>query len=504
MTAHAAFWVGVAACAVAWAAYALALHRRLRRIAASAEAAAGPSGAATLLARLADSVDRLVERNAGLVPRLAQLHPVTRLPTREPLFARMAADGEGVLALLAFKDYDRLGGFDPQLGDRALVTLVARVRTMLPPSRFVAHVDRGHLAIWAAAEAGGAIDRELDALAYALGDRIIDGDREILPEIAFRRIGFDGGEGPPGAALARALAAFAGGGSGEDGVDPQAVARDRFLLEQDLRQAVARGELLLHYQPLVDAARGRVRGAEALIRWDHPERGLVPPSRFVPVMEAAGLSDEIGLWTLNTAVREARGWAASGLGALRVAVNVSGHQLDRRDLPLMVERTLARHSARGDALEIELTESVAMGDGESAAQLFDALHALGVTIAIDDFGTGFSSLSTLRTLGFDKIKIDREFVAGVHARRDCQAICQSVIALGRGLGIQVLAEGVEQRAEYAWLRRAGCELFQGFYFSPPLDRGGFVEFVRDQERLARLLSLEADGYGRDFRERMRA
>ena len=481
----------------------LVVRRRMATVLLLAEGAADAGRGGSVAARLSRSVRALVARDADLSPRLAQVHPATRLPTREPLLARMAADGEGALALLAFKDYDRLCGFDPQLADRTLLRLVERVRAMLPPSRLLAHVDRGHLAIWTAGGEDTANGAELDALVYALGDRLVDDGREILPEVTSRRIGFDARSATPQSALTRALVAFGTGegGGGGGAVDPRAVARDRFLLEQDLRGAVGRGELLLHFQPLVDAAERRICGAEALIRWSHPGRGLVPPARFVPVMEEAGLSDEIGLWTLNAAVREARHWAGSGLGPLRVAVNVSGRQLERRDLALLVERTLARHGAGAEMLEIELTESVAMGDGASAARLFGALHELGVTIAIDDFGTGFSSLSTLRTLSFDKIKIDREFVTDVHVRRDSQAICQSVLALGRGLGIQVLAEGVEHRAEYAWLRRNGCRLFQGFYFSPPLARGEFTGFVRDRERLARLLAPDGDGADRRLEER---
>ncbi len=493
-------WLLATACLIGWVLHLWLVRRRMADLLAIAETAVGTAPDGSVADRLFRSVDALVERDRSIGPRLAQVHSTTRLPTREPLLSRMAADGEGVLALLASKDYDRLCGFDAGLGDRMLLRLVERVAAMLPPRHFLAHVDRGHLAIWIA---GGsdADTAELDALLYALGDRLVEDGCEILPEVMLRRIAFDARSTTPQSVLTRALAAFGSGEQGDEAVDPQLVARDRFLLEQDLRQAVARGELLLQFQPLVDADARRVCGAEALIRWDHPSRGLVSPSRFVPVMEEVGLSDEIGLWTLNAAVREARHWSASGLGSLRVAVNVSGHQLDREDLALLVERTLARHGAAAETLEIELTESVAMGDGAGAARLFGALHDLGVTIAIDDFGTGYSSLSTLRTLSFDKIKIDREFVTGVHVRRDSQAICQSVIALGRGLGIAVLAEGVEHRAEYAWLRRNGCHLFQGFYFSPPLGRGDFTDFVRDEERLARLLALDGDDTERRIRER---
>ncbi|UVO50475.1 EAL domain-containing protein [Sphingomonas sp. SUN019] len=456
------------------------------------------------IAALSASLATLRIQAEDYAPRLAQSHAVTGLPTREPLFVRMDEDGVGTLAVLAFRDYDRLCAFDPLLGDRVLIEMAARIGAMLPATRFVAHVDRGHVAIWIGGEPGA---NELDALVYALGERIVDGAREILPEIALRQLPVDITRTRPPAALARAFAAFsapAAAATPDGAIDPDEVARDRFQLEQDLRQAVARGELLLHFQPLIDAADARVCGAEALIRWRHPTRGLVPPSRFVPVMEAAGLSHEIGLWALNTALREARGWRLAGLGNLRVAVNISGHQLVGADLRTMVERTLARHSVGPDALEIELTESVAMGDGDSAARLFESLRALGVRIAIDDFGTGFSSFSTLRTLSFDKIKIDREFVTAVHERRDSQAICQSIIALGRGLGACVLAEGVEQPAEYEWLRQHGCQHFQGYYFSPPLPGEDFVAFVRDAARLKRLLAVGPGALRASISERLSA
>ena len=154
-------------------------------------------------------------------------------------------------------------------------------------------------------------------------------------------------------------------------------------------------------------------------------------------------------------------------------------------------RTLARHSLGPDALEVELTETVAAGDGERTAALFRHLRTLGVAIAIDDFGTGYSSFSALRQLAFDKLKIDREFVTDVDSRRDSQAICQSVIALGRGLGIRVLAEGVERAAEYAWLRAHGCVHFQGYYFAQPLAEDAFRAFVADRDGLDRLLAARS-------------
>jgi Amt family ammonium transporter len=465
------------------------------RLARQLEDVAGAEDTGSLAERLTRSITRISDTLKAVEHRAAHRHAVTGLPTREPLIGRMSTDGQGVLGVVGIMDFDRLCAFDPALGERVLLVIVDRLTRMLPAQRLIAHVDRASIAIWfGPGVAEDTARTELDVLGYALGDVVVDADREILPEIRVR-LAVLATEGHAQALLSRTLASLTSMsgtvGTVEDPeVDPVAVARERYALEQDLRQAVARGELEMRYQPLIDAGEARVSGAESLIRWFHPTRGQVPPSRFVPVMEAMGLAHEIGLWALNAAAREARSWQTQALDRLRVAVNVSGHQLDRDDMAALVARTLARHSLGADTLEIELTESVAMSDGTRAARLFEALRATGVRIAIDDFGTGYSSFSTLRTLTFDKIKIDREFVTHVDTRRDSQAICQSIVALGRGLGIRVLAEGVERRAEYEWLMRHGCTHFQGYYFSPPLTGSDFVAFARDTAGLAALLAIQ--------------
>ena len=347
---------------------------------------------------------------------------------------------------------------------------------------------------------------ELDAVSYALGEEINVGGQRITPQIKVRLAFFDAdGAVEANAFLARTLASFslAAGtpAAVEQFADYADVAQDRYSLEQDLRQAIFRRELRLEYQPLIDAGAGRVSGAEALIRWDHGGRGAIPPSRFIPIVEAMGMASEIGMWALNTAAREASEWRASGLDKLRMAVNVSGLQLERDDLPILVQRTLERHDLGSTALEIELTESVATSDADHCRRIFQELRAIGVKLAVDDFGTGYSGFSSLRTLAFDKIKIDREFITAVDERADSQAICQSIIALGRGLGIRVLAEGVERREEYQWLRHHGCCHFQGFYFARPLSGEAFTAFVRDGTTLARLLAIDGAA---DFETRLRA
>ncbi|RHW16953.1 GGDEF domain-containing protein [Sphingomonas gilva] len=430
-------------------------------------------------------------------PRKANRHQTTGLATREPLLAAMRADlaagpSGGTLGVVEFVDFDRLNGFDCALADRALGTLADRVRRMIGPRRPVGQIDRARIAIWFGRECDGDTARaELDAIRYALADAIEHDGSTIIPDLRLGLAHRAAAEDTAELIVTRAIASLATGGvvMAEAEADPEAQARRAFVLEQDLRQAVTRGQLALVYQPLIDGVRQRVCGAEALMRWQHPEFGPVQPTEFIPIVEAAGLAEEIGMWAMNAACREARGWRTLGKGDLFVAVNLSAQQLHRDDLPKMIERTLARHRLPPAALEIELTETVAAGDVAHIRSLFERLRAMGVRIAIDDFGTGYSSLSYLRTLAFDKIKIDREFVSEVDTRRDSQAICQSLIALGRGLGIRVLAEGVERREEYEWLRRHGCGLFQGFLFSRPLSPADFTAFVRDSAAITRATAV---------------
>ncbi|WBH15042.1 EAL domain-containing protein [Sphingomonas radiodurans] len=440
------------------------------------------------------SVAGLEQQLQSLRHRIAEVHPVSGLPVREGLVERITADGQGLLGIIAFTDFDRLSAFDPTLADRVFAQCSARLRTMIPSDRYLAQIDRGHIGVWFGREVTD-VDAwaELDAISYALGEVVVDGDTKIIPQVAFRLAAHDADAGmSPATFITRALASLSlpanAAATAQPAIDQAEYARDRFALEQDLRQAIDRRELRLNYQPLIDASQGCINGAEALIRWDHPTRGLVPPGQFFPVIEAMGLAGEIGTWALNTALREARGWAATGLGRLRVAVNVSSLQLEGDDLPLLVQRTLQSHGVSASQLEIELTESVATSNAEHCRGIFLQLRAMGIKLAVDDFGTGYSGFSSLRTLAFDKIKIDREFVTDVDRRSDSQAICQSIIALGRGLGIRVLAEGVERHAEYEWLRRHGCHHFQGYYFGRPMAGDAFSALVRDRAALAALLA----------------
>jgi EAL domain-containing protein (putative c-di-GMP-specific phosphodiesterase class I)/GGDEF domain-containing protein len=470
----------------------LALQHSIRTASARIGAAAAMAGARS--AGLDASVTHIEEQMDSLRHRLAPIHPVSGLPLRELLIERIERDGRGIIGIIAFADLDRVAAFDPLLADRVFATCSARLRAMMPATRFLAQIDRGHIAVWfGSAEREDVATAELKAVSYAMGEGVSDGDTQIIPQLDFRLASYESDDAlAPSAFIARVQASFSlpQDGSAATGsvVTQTTSARDLFTLEQDLRQAIDRRELRLAFQPLIAAGEGRVCGAEALIRWDHPIRGSISPAQFVPVLEAMGLAREIGFWAMNAAVREARRWATQGLGQLWVAVNVSSLQLQGDELPQAVARMLQTHGVRPSQLEIELTESVATSDTEHCRHLFRSLRDMGVKLAVDDFGTGYSGFSSLRQLAFDKIKIDREFVTDVDRRRDSQAICQSIIALGRGLGIRVLAEGVERQEEYEWLRRHGCLYFQGYYFGKPMPGDALVRFAQDHAALARLLA----------------
>lgn len=447
--------------------------------------------------RLRNCVDIAVGRLELLSHRAPRRHGVTGLPTREPLIEFMELETReqgqaGLLAVIELVDFERLYAFDIATADQALRVIAERIERMVGKARALAHVDRARFAIWFGTTSLEVARAELDAICYALCSRIVLPDAEFLPQIRCGLADYVSGTFSPAELLARAVASLTasdGGAKRMPMIDPSEAARQEFGFEQNLRQAIARKQLELWFQPFINVCDNRICGAEALLRWHHPETGIVSPSDFIPVVEAAGLAEEFGLWTLNSACRQARQWERDGLRDVKVAVNLSAHQLQRSDLDQLIERTLQRHGLKASLLEIELTETVAALDSSSAKILFEKLRALGVSISIDDFGAGYSSLSYLKKLSFDKLKIDREFVQEVDRQRDSQAICQSIIALGRGLGIAVLAEGVERREEFLWLRRHGCTLFQGFYFAAPLPVSEFARFARDRSAIRELADL---------------
>ncbi|MBI3433451.1 MAG: EAL domain-containing protein [Hydrogenophilales bacterium] len=254
---------------------------------------------------------------------------------------------------------------------------------------------------------------------------------------------------------------------------------ERLELECDLRQALQRDELRVHYQPQVDLATGRIVGAEALVRWQHASRGMIPPSVFIPMAEDSGMIGPIGDWVLNTACSDAKGWQAAGLPGLRMAVNVSGRQVGIDHIVDKVAAALKNSGLAPQFLEIEVTESVVMQDATRAISTLNALRDMGVTLAIDDFGTGYSSLSYLKRFPLNKLKIDKSFIDGMVDDPDDAAIVMAIIAMAQSLRHTVIAEGVETEAQAERLRAYGCDEMQGYLFSHPLPGDQFVELMRN-------------------------
>jgi EAL domain-containing protein (putative c-di-GMP-specific phosphodiesterase class I) len=254
----------------------------------------------------------------------------------------------------------------------------------------------------------------------------------------------------------------------------------RLELETSLRQALENNEFVLHYQPKVALRENEVIGFEALIRWNHPERGLVPPSEFIPIAEETGLIVPMTLWVLQEACSQLVEWNRNrgGGSALTVSVNISRRQLSQADFAEQLAAIVASSGVPAGALRIEVTETTLMEDPEAALETLQKVKAIPVGIEMDDFGTGYSSLGNLQQFPFDTLKIDRSFIQRLGTDEECQQIVQAIIGLASGLGMKVVAEGVETQSQLQYLTSLGCEQVQGFYFSPPVNARQATEIIQ--------------------------
>jgi len=255
-----------------------------------------------------------------------------------------------------------------------------------------------------------------------------------------------------------------------------AAVQKRLELGMDLRNAVAAGQLYLEYQPTVELAAMRVNGLEALVRWAHPTRGVVPPDQFIPVAEETGAIVELGRWVLYAACRQATIWAAAG-HPLKVAVNVSVKQLDDQHLVDDVQQALLASGLDPDLLVLEITETTLMANTDATIARLNELKSLGVHVAIDDFGTGYSSLAYLSRFPIDTLKIDRSFVADVAKSSEAAALIHTLVQLGKNLGLETLAEGIEDLDQMQFLRDEQCDSGQGYLFARPLGVDQLPEFL---------------------------
>ena len=253
---------------------------------------------------------------------------------------------------------------------------------------------------------------------------------------------------------------------------------ERFQLENQLRKAIAEGQLNVFYQPKLCLRTGRLHAAEALVRWDHPQLGSVPPSDFIALAEETGLIGAIGEFVLREACRQACEWQRAGLAAIRVSVNLSGHQLRQGKLVSLVRQVLEETGLAPHCLELELTESQLLDNVEHVITTFQLLHELGVKLAIDDFGTGYSSLSYLKRFAVDYVKIDQVFIRGVGRCSEDDAITIAIIAMAHSLELKVVAEGVEDEVQLGFLRSQGCDEVQGYLISRPVNATALGDLLR--------------------------
>jgi EAL domain-containing protein (putative c-di-GMP-specific phosphodiesterase class I) len=424
------------------------------------------------------------EGSAGRPPVLASTYernPVTGLAMRDHIGRAVEAhdptSGRALLGVIRFANHSAMTAYQPGAARGVTQEFGRRLEAAIGTTRPIAHIDDDLFAVFFAPDAAQSAEAELKSLAYVLAHEIEDAYMTVAPDIHVGCAWLANAADTLPSALAAAQASLVplkrfGHARTIAGAPTAAGLADRFALEQALRRAVREGQLSLRYQPFFDANAGRVAGAEALLRWRHPQFGDVPPTKFVPLLEETGLIHEIGLWTLNTACRQLHAWR-SRQHDLRLAINLSAIQLQSRNLRSQIERIVAAHGLAPSDIELELTETAAMEDEARTISLFHELRDQGFGIAIDDFGSGHSNLSYLKNLPFTKLKIDREFVSHVDTRTGSHAICKAMVELGAGLGISVLAEGAERFEEVTTLRRLGCHTFQGFYFSHPLTADEF-------------------------------
>ncbi len=449
-----------------------------------------------LLLGLVDVTERIkAEQRAGYL----QYHdPLTGLPNRALLDDRLrqaVAEGErrGSRVAVLCLDLDRFKYINDTLGhvagDMLLKVAAERLTQCVRQSDTVARVEGDEFVavigdMASADDAGKVISKLMGCGAKPF---VHDGqDYFMTMSVGVALFPLDGRE--PELLLKCADLAMhdakARGGNGYQFYSQEMAQRagEHLQMENSLRLALERGEFLLYYQPQLDIASGRVLGAEALIRWRHPEWGLVSPTRFIPVAEETGLIDPLGEWVLRAACAQVRAWQEQGLPPLRVAVNVSVQQFRYNDLAHTVERTLRDCGLAADCIEVEVTESVLAPGDDTYLAMLRRIADLGVHISIDDFGTGYSGLAYLRRFPIHCVKIDQSFVRDLTSSADAGAIVTAILAMARTLGIRTVAEGVETPEQLEFLRTHGCDIAQGFHFSPPVPAEEFAGLVRMQSR----------------------
>jgi diguanylate cyclase (GGDEF)-like protein/PAS domain S-box-containing protein len=429
--------------------------------------------------------------------RLAHFDALTGLPNRTLLNDRMtyaiamAARKQEPLAVLAL-DIDKFKNvndtFGHSIGDELLIEFAKRMKSLAREDDTVARIGGDEfIMVLPGADANRAA-HVAQQLLESLSSHYRSGQLELVvtPSIGIAMYPSDGSDVDALLKCADTAMHLAK----NDGrnhyvfftVEMQIRSARILLLENALRRAIERSELQLHYQPQVSLKDGRISGAEALLRWEHPDLGKVSPAEFIPIAEDSGQILQIGAWVLRSAVTQLRVWLDCGLEPLTLAVNLSSVQFRHPNLPELISQILQEAKLPPHYLELELTERVAMGDPLSAIAIMNKLHQLGIRMSIDDFGTGYSSLNYLKRFRAHKLKIDQSFTAGVTADSEDRGIICAIINLAGSLGLQTVAEGVETAGQLAFLKAQGCQEAQGYYFSEPLPADRFEALARDTAR----------------------
>jgi len=427
--------------------------------------------------------------------------PLTGLPNRALLKDRLTqaiADARrGSLAVwVAFVDIDRFKLVNDSLGhgagDVLLTTVAARLRSVLREGDTVARLGGDEFVLVLTEKTPGGLTPPLvERILAAVETPLSTHGHELLPSCSIGISVFPNDGEDAGTLIEHAdITMYRAKQQGRNGFcfyasSMNELARERLVIERELRLALERGEFVLHYQPQVELASGRIVAVEALVRWAHPTRGMVSPAEFIGIAEELGLIVPLGRWVLLEACRQNRAWQDAGLPPMRVAVNLSARQFAEQGLAESIGAVLAAAGLEARHLEVEITESLVMSDVDRTVATLGQLKQLGVSLSIDDFGTGYSSLAYLRRFPIDALKIDRSFVRDISSDPEDAAIVSAIISLARSLGRTVVAEGVEDRAQLSFLRRQGCDIAQGFLFSRPVTAQQLERYVTATAATAR-------------------
>jgi diguanylate cyclase (GGDEF)-like protein len=449
-------------------------------------------------ARMASKTAKIVESLKAAndeLQRLALQDPLTKLPNRV-LFedrlnqALVHAQRHNTVFAILFVDLDRFKTVNDSLGhfigDELLRAVAARLQKLVRAEDTVSRLGGDEFVVLLreitdVSDAATAADKILAGLGLAF--RVHTHELFITPSIGISVFPAHGQNGQTLLTSADA-AMYSAKKLGRNNVQIFAPEMntsfpERLQLENDLRQALKRREFELHYQPKVDMQLGRIVGMEALLRWRHPQRGLVPPIEFIPLAEDTGLIVPIGRWVLEEACSQNKAWQNRGLGKLCVAVNISAVQFRQKDLLDTIAHALTRSGLAPEYLEVEITESTVMHNASEAIVTLERLRKSGVMISIDDFGTGYSSLSYLKSFPIDTLKIDRSFIREISEHTSDAAIVRAIIGLAHNLRLRVVAEGVETKQQVEFLRSLESDEYQGYYFSRPIPASEFERFLRE-------------------------